>query len=87
MGRQYGVSKHTIYAWKAKYGGMDVSKAQESEAVAGRECTAEAFRGGPLPGQRYVAIGAAKKLLELVVRRAEAHAERTRGKLPWPLPC
>lgn len=20
-----GVSKHTIYAWKAKYGGMDVS--------------------------------------------------------------
>jgi len=23
------VSKHTIYAWKAKYGGMDVSEAQE----------------------------------------------------------
>jgi putative transposase len=29
VGRQYGVSKHTIYAWKAKYGGMDVSEAQE----------------------------------------------------------
>lgn len=29
IGRQYGVSKHTIYAWKAKYGGMDVSQAQE----------------------------------------------------------
>ena len=22
IGRQYGVSKHTIYAWKAKYGGL-----------------------------------------------------------------
>ena len=29
LGRHYGVSKHTIYAWKAKYGGMDVSEAQE----------------------------------------------------------
>ncbi len=29
IGRQYGVSKHTIYAWKAKYGGLDVSEAQE----------------------------------------------------------
>jgi putative transposase len=28
VGREYGVSKHTIYAWKAKYGGMDVSEAQ-----------------------------------------------------------
>ena len=29
IGREYGVSKHTVYAWKAKYGGMDVSDAQE----------------------------------------------------------
>ena len=29
VGRESGVSKHTIYAWKAKYGGMDVSEAQE----------------------------------------------------------
>ena len=29
IGRELGVSKHTIYAWKAKYGGMDVSQAQE----------------------------------------------------------
>ena len=26
--RECGVSKHTIYAWKAKYGGMDASEAQ-----------------------------------------------------------
>jgi len=24
VGRELGVSKHTIYAWKAKYGGMSV---------------------------------------------------------------
>jgi len=29
VGRHYGVSKHTIYGWKARYGGMDVSEAQE----------------------------------------------------------
>jgi putative transposase len=29
LAREYGVSKHTIYAWKSKYGGMDVSEALE----------------------------------------------------------
>ena len=29
VAREYGVSKHTIYAWKTKYGGMDVSEAEE----------------------------------------------------------
>jgi putative transposase len=28
--REQGVSKHTVYAWKAKYGGMDVSEAERS---------------------------------------------------------
>ena len=29
VAREEGVSKHTIYGWKAKYGGMEVSQAQE----------------------------------------------------------
>jgi putative transposase len=29
VAREPGVSKHTLYAWKAKYGGMDVSEAEE----------------------------------------------------------
>jgi putative transposase len=33
VGRSYGVSKHTVYAWKAKYGGMEVSEAQEVKAL------------------------------------------------------
>ncbi len=28
VGREIGVSKHTIYAWKAKYGGLSVNEAQ-----------------------------------------------------------
>jgi putative transposase len=33
VAREHGVSKHTIYAWKAKYGGMDASEAQEAKQL------------------------------------------------------
>ena len=33
VAREVGVSKHTIYAWKAKYGGMEVSEAQEAKQL------------------------------------------------------
>jgi len=33
VAREVGVSKHTLYAWKAKYGGMDVSEAQEAKRL------------------------------------------------------
>ena len=33
VAREMGVSKHTIYAWKQKYGGMDVAEAQELKQV------------------------------------------------------
>jgi putative transposase len=29
IAREVGVSKHTIYAWKQKYGGLEVAEAQE----------------------------------------------------------
>jgi len=29
VAREVGVSKHTIYGWKAKYGGMEVNEVQE----------------------------------------------------------
>jgi len=29
VAREVGVSKHTLYAWKAKYCGMEVSRGQE----------------------------------------------------------
>jgi putative transposase len=33
LAREVGLSKHTIYAWKAKYGGMDVSQAQVAKQL------------------------------------------------------
>jgi len=33
IAREIGISKHTMYAWKAKYGGMDVSQAQEAKQL------------------------------------------------------
>ena len=33
VAREYGVSKHTIYAWKAKYGGLEVSDARRLKAL------------------------------------------------------
>ena len=33
VAREVGVSKHAIYGWKAKYGAMDVSQAQEAKQL------------------------------------------------------
>ena len=33
VAREVGVSKHTMYAWKAKYGGMEVSEAQAAKQL------------------------------------------------------
>ncbi len=33
VGREVGVSAHTIYSWKAKYGSMSVSEAQEAKQL------------------------------------------------------
>ena len=33
MAREVGESKHTIYAWKAKYGGLEVSEAEELRSL------------------------------------------------------
>jgi putative transposase len=33
VAREVGVSKHTLYAWKAKYGGMDVSQARGAKQL------------------------------------------------------
>jgi putative transposase len=68
LAREVGVSKHTIYAWKAKYGGMDVSQAQE--AKQSRDDPAAEARGGSEPGQGSVAVGDPKKRVELVALKA-----------------
>jgi len=60
VGRQYGVSKHTIYGWKAKYGGLEVSEAQEMRQL--REENARL--------KRFVAeLSLDKAMLQSVIRK------------------
>ena len=33
LARETGVSKHTIYAWKSQFGGMEVSEAEELRSL------------------------------------------------------
>lgn len=33
VAREYGVSKHTVYAWKSKFGGMEASEAQKLRSL------------------------------------------------------
>jgi putative transposase len=47
VAREVGVSKHTIYAWKAKYGGMDVSQAQEAKQLREENTRLRKLAGGP----------------------------------------
>src|ERR1700680_1648054 len=52
VAREVGVSKHTIYAWKAKYGGCESGPG--SQATAGWEHEVEKAGGGSESGQRDV---------------------------------
>ena len=33
LARETGVSKHTIYAWKSQFGGMEVNEAEELRSL------------------------------------------------------
>jgi hypothetical protein len=60
------VSKHTIYAWKAKYGGMTVSEAQEAKQLRDEKHEVEKAGGRSEPGQRDAEGTDRKKRMELV---------------------
>ena len=71
------MSKHTIYAWKAKYGGMDVSEAQEAKQLRDENTPASQAGGGSEPGQGSAAVGDSKKRMELVAMKAAVeHVEQ-----------
>lgn len=66
MARESGcieVSKHTIYAWEAKYGGMDASQAQEAKHLRDEKTKLRKLVGGPESGQRNAAVDDPKKRL------------------------
>jgi hypothetical protein len=71
VGRQYGVSAHTIICLESQVWGHGCERGARSETVARRECAAEAPGCRSNAGQRCIAIGDPKKLTGLVAKRAE----------------
>src|SRR6266849_10346383 len=71
LAREYGVSKHTIYAWKAKYGGMDVSEAQEVKQLREENARLKKLVADLSLDKDMLQSVIRKKLLGLVARRAE----------------
>src|SRR4029453_7018270 len=75
--RKHGVSDASIYKWKAKYGGMDVSEAKRL-----RTLEEENTRLNPLLADAMIDKAALKDLLgktPAAERRAVAHLKETFG--------
>ena len=47
LARKHGVSEHTIYRWKAKYGGMTVSEAQRLKQLEPQRGNRTTYRLDP----------------------------------------
>ena len=71
VAREQGVSKHTIYAWKAKYGGMEVSEAEEVKHLRDENVRLKKLVADIESRQGHAAVGDPKKLPRLVERRSE----------------
>ncbi len=52
LARETGVSKHTIYAWKSQFGGMEVNEAEELLTTRRKSAAQEAGGGSELAGVR-----------------------------------
>jgi putative transposase len=68
VAREVGVSKHTLYAWKAKYGGIDVSQAQEAKQL--RDANTKLRKLVADLSLDKEALQSVKKRLELVALKA-----------------
>src|SRR5438128_11806765 len=75
VAREVGVSKHMIYAWKAKYGGMDVSQAQEAKQLRDENSR---LRKLVADLSLDTAVGDPKKRLELVAWKGRYRADTAR---------
>jgi len=76
VAREVGVSKHTIYAWKAKYGGMDVSQAQEAKQLRDENTRLRKLVADLCLDKESAAVGDPKKRVELVARKAAVEQVR-----------
>lgn len=77
VAREVGVSKHTLYSWKAKYGGMDVREAQEAKQLRGENARLKKLVADLSLDQRRATVGDSKKRVGLVEMKASVEHLRT----------
>ena len=73
VGRELGVYKHTIYAWKAKYGGMTVGEAQRLRQLEDENGRLKKLVADLSLDKDMLKAVIEKKRVELVDRWEEAH--------------
>ena len=99
VAREQGVSKHTIYAWEAKYGGMDVSEAEEvkhlrdensrlKKLVADLSLDEDLLRSviRKTPWARRAAAGSAALAGGVPCQRAPRLRADGGAEIEWPVP-
>ena len=87
VAREVGVSQHTIYAWKQKYGGLDVAEAQELKRLQEENAKLKKLVAEYALDKEALKLVIEKKRLQLVgsqaqLRQARADVERVRQALP-----
>ena len=80
LARKHGVSEATLYNWKARYGGMDVSEAKRLKQLEDGERQVEEALGRADAGRRRTARASLKKMVGPAVKReAVAHLQAMMG--------
>ena len=65
------MSKHTIYAWKQKYGGLEVAEAQELKQLRDENARLKRLVADLCAGQGRAAVRDSKKRIQLVGTKAQ----------------
>ena len=80
LARKHGISEATLYNWKAKYGGMDVSEAKRLRALEDENAQAEEAAGRADAGCGRAEGASVKKMVGPAAKReAVAHLQAVHG--------
>src|SRR5689334_21753323 len=76
VAREVGISKHTLYSWKARYGGMEVSEAQQAKQLRDENTRLKKLVAELSLDKGCSAVSDPKKRMELVEMKASVEQLR-----------
>ena len=80
LARKHGVSKGTLYNWKAKYGGMDVPEAKRLKQLEEENAKLKKLFGGAAAGCGRTSRASGKKMVGPAAKReGVAHLQAALG--------